>query len=272
VSAINTSTEVLGVKMDYPIMIAPTAGHSALHPDGELATHKGATAASSTPMIVSINTSYPIDKVAAAADGPLWFQLYSRDTPDANREIVQRAVGAGCRAIVLTADVQLHSHRERALHNRNLLRSATPRRTRPTPETPLTRYRISGQTPYIDWGIIGQLREMTKVPLLVKGILTAEDGAVAVERGFDGVIVSNHGGRYLDYAPSTLEVLAEIVDAVKGRIPVIVDSGFRRGADVAKALALVLEIVQRELVHTMKMIGGPTLASLDRSAVKTDFA
>jgi isopentenyl diphosphate isomerase/L-lactate dehydrogenase-like FMN-dependent dehydrogenase len=283
--------------MDYPLMIAPTAGHEQLHAEGELATHRGATSAAKTPMIVSINASYPIDKIAAAADGPLWFQLYARSTADANRELVERAVGAGCRAVVLTVDVQILSHRERLLRNRNLSRAPRRPLARPGAQTsPLTAYRIGGQTPYLDWSIIEQLRGITKVPLLLKGILTAEDARLAVERGVEGIVVSNHGGRYLDYAPSTLEVLPEIADAVAGRIPVLIDSGFRRGSDVAKALALgakavclgrvprwglgaygapgvqrVLEILQRELVMTMTQIGRPTLASLDRTAVRLDL-
>jgi isopentenyl diphosphate isomerase/L-lactate dehydrogenase-like FMN-dependent dehydrogenase len=287
--------------MDYPLMVAPTAAHTHLHPDGELATHRGATAAAATPMIVSNNAAYPIDKIAAAAEGPLWFQLYARDTLDANRDVVERAVGAGCRAVVLTADVQVHSHRERALHYRNLAPRVMTRRPRQrqdaAPEPVMSKYRVTGQTPFIDWNFIEQLRGFTKVPLLVKGILTMEDALLAVERGVDGIVVSNHGGRYLDYAPSTLEVLPEIADAVKGRIPVLIDGGFRRGSDVVKALALgakavcfgrpprwglgafgapgvqrVLEILQKEMVQTMSAIGRPTLASIDRSAVKTDFA
>jgi 4-hydroxymandelate oxidase len=300
VSAVNTSTEVLGIKMNYPMMLAPTAGHMQLHPDGELATHEGATRAAGTPMIVSNNASYPMDKIAATGDGPMWFQLYARDSPDANRDVVERAVAAGCRAVVLTADVQMYSHRERALHNRNLTRSLVQRRPRQRQDAkpdPLAKYKITGQTPFIDWTIFDQLRAITKVPLLVKGILTAEDALIAVERGLDGIVVSNHGGRYLDYAPSSLEVLPEIADAVKGRVPILIDGGFRRGSDVVKALALganavcfgrvprwglgaygspgvqrVLEILQKELVATMTAIGRPTLASLDRSAVRTDFA
>ena len=301
VSSVTTSTEILGIKMDYPIMVAPTAGHTQLHPDGELATHRGATGAAGTPMIVSINAGFPIDKIVEAAQGPLWFQLYARETADATREVVERAVGAGCRAVVLTADVQLQSHRERALHNRHLSRTTAARRQRARqdnePEPPLTKYRVTGQTPYIDWSIIEQLRAITKVPLLVKGILTTEDALLAIDRGVDGIVISNHGGRYLDYAPSTLEVLPEIADAVAGRLPVLIDGGFRRGSDIVKALALgakavcfgraprwglgaygapgvqrVLEILQKELVMTMTVIGRPTLASLDRTAVKTDFA
>lgn len=299
VSSVKTSTEVLGVKMDYPIMIAPTAGHAQLHPEGEIATHKGATAAAGTPMIVSTVASFPIDKIGAAADGPLWFQLYAADTEDRNRELVETAVAAGCKAITLTVDVQYTSHRERLLHNRHL--GAAPpgaadrARSRRAASAP-SPYGINGQTPYVDWKLIDQLRGFTKVPMLAKGILTAEDAALAVERGLDAIVVSNHGGRYLDYAPSTLEVLPEIVEAVKGRIPVLFDSGVRRGSDIFKALALgakavclgrvprwglgaygapgvqrVLEIMQAELVLTMAQAGRPSLDSIDRSAVRTNF-
>ena len=303
VSSVHTATEVLGTKMDCPILISPSAGHGQLHPEGELATHRGATAASKTPMIVSINMSFPIDKIAAAAGAPLWFQLYARDTVQANRELVERAQDAGCRAVVLTADVQYYSLRERQLHDRNL--SAAPlatagnrARTRPAGARaqPANAYGIRGQTPHLEWGIIEQLRTFTKVPLLVKGILTAEDARLAVERGVNGIIISNHGARYLDYAPSTLEVLAEIVDAVEKRIPVLIDGGFRRGSDILKALALgakavgvgrvprwglaaygapgverVLEILQRELVLAMAQAGRATLDSIDRTTVRTDF-
>jgi 4-hydroxymandelate oxidase len=301
VSAIDPSTEVLGMKMAYPLMIAPSAGHGQLHPNGELDTHRGATAASNTPMIISAVASFPVDKIAAAATGPLWFQLYARDTDEGNRELVENAQAAGCRAVTLTVDVQYTSHRERVLHNRNLtggvpagaLGSGARRRSE---QVPLTRYGTRGQTPYIGWTTIKQLRAYTKVPLLLKGILTGDDARLALDHGVDGVIVSNHGGRYLDYAPSSLEVLPEIVDAVRGRVPVLVDSGFRRGADIVKALALgakavclgrvprwglgaygapgvqrVLEIVQAEMVLAMAHIGRPTLASLDRTAVRTNF-
>ncbi|MBI3778367.1 MAG: alpha-hydroxy-acid oxidizing protein [Gammaproteobacteria bacterium] len=299
----NTSTEVLGTRMDYPIMVAPTAGHGQLHPEGELATHRGATAASKTPMIVSINMSFRIDKIAAAAEGPLWFQLYARDTAEANRELVEKAQAAGCRAVVLTVDVQYYSHRERVLHDRNLsgptaatAGSRARARGARSPGPPPNPYGVGGQTPYLEWGILEQLRAFTKVPLLLKGILTAEDARLAVERGVDGIIISNHGGRYLEYAPSTLEVLPEIVDAVEGRIPVLIDGGFRRGTDILKALALgakavglgrvprwglaaygapgvqrVLEILQAELVLAMAQAGRSTLNVINRTAVRTDF-
>jgi isopentenyl diphosphate isomerase/L-lactate dehydrogenase-like FMN-dependent dehydrogenase len=296
VSSVNTSVEVLGTKMDHPIMIAPTAGHAQLHPDGELATHRGATAAK-TLLIVSTVASYPIDKIAAAAEGPLWFQLYASETEDQNRELVENAQAAGCRAVTLTVDVQYNSHRERILHDRNLVGTSGPNRPRaPRRRTQPSPYAITAQAPHMDWKLIDQLRGFTKVPLLLKGILTGEDAQLAVERGVDGIVVSNHGGRYLDYAPSTLEVLPEIVEVVKGRIPVLIDGGFRRGSDVFKALALgakavcvgraprwglgaygdagvqrVMEILQTELVLAMGQAGRPTLDAIDRTAVGTNF-
>jgi 4-hydroxymandelate oxidase len=300
VSSVNTSTEVLGIRMDYPIMIAPSAGHGQLHPEGEMAMHQGATAAK-TPMIVSTVSSFPIDKIGAAATGPLWFQLYSENTEEGNRELVENAVAAGCKAVALTVDTQLNSYRERTLHDRHL--AAPPagggrggRRRNPLTAAPPNPYHLNFQTPWNDYKIIDQLRKFTKVPILLKGILTGEDAKTAVERGIDAIIVSNHGGRQLDYAPSTLEVLPEIVEAVNGRIPVLVDSGFRRGSDMLKALALgakavclgrvprwglgaygspgvqrIVEILQAELVLAMAQAGRPNLDSLDRTAVRTNF-
>ena len=200
----------------------------------------------------------------------------------------------------MTVDVQYTSHRERVLHDRHLAGASAagdrPRTRRRAAQVP-SPYSINGQAPYMDWRLIDQLRGFTKVPLLLKGILTAEDALLAVERGVDGIVVSNHGGRYLDYAPSSLEVLPEIVDAVKGRMPVLIDSGFRRGSDILKALALgakavclgrvprwglgaygaqgvqrVLEILQNELALAMAQAGRPTLDGLDRTAVRTHFS
>ncbi len=305
VSAVKTSTEVLGTKMAFPILIAPSASHGQLHPEGEMATHQAATAAANTPMIISINASFPIDKIAAAATGPIWYQLYARPTVDENRELLESAQAAGCRAVAVTADVQIGSLRERALHYRHLSgetggrargRAARGRQGGGQPQDPNAKYWVSGQTPWLDWKLMDAIRPYIKVPLLAKGILSAEAAKACVEHGLDGIIVSNHGGRELDYSPSTLEVLAEVVDAVQGRVPVIVDGGFRRGSDVLKALALgakavglgrvprwglaaygpagaqrVLEIIQTELLLAMAATGRPTLDSIDRSLVRTDF-
>ncbi|MGI8988234.1 MAG: alpha-hydroxy-acid oxidizing protein [Bryobacteraceae bacterium] len=290
-AAPRTATEILGTKMAFPLLVSPTAGHGALDPDGEMATHKGAAAASNTPMIVSNNSSFPFDKIAAAAAGPVWFQLYPKPALDANRQALDKAQEAGCRAVVVTVDQQATAS-ERSLHDRNLapIRRTSARSAPPNP------YRVPDYRLWYEWKFFDEIRPHVRVPLLAKGILTAEDARLCLEHGLDGIYVSNHGGRSLDYAPSTLEVLPEIVDAVQGRVPILLDSGIRRGSDILKALALganavcigrvplwglgafgaagvqrVLEILQAELVQAMSYAGRPTLASIDRSLATTNF-
>jgi len=287
---IRTATEILGTKMDFPIMVSPSAGHGMLHPDGELATYQGAAAASNTPYIVSNVSSFPFEKIAAAAKSPLWFQLYPKLELDDNREVLERVQAAGARAVVVTIDQQTNVH-ERILHDRNLTSATATRGT--ASKNP---YRLQESRLFYTWKLLEQIRRMVKVPMLAKGILTAEDAKQCVECGLDGVYVSNHGGRSLDYSPATLEVLPEIVDAVGAKVPVIFDSGVRRGADALKALALgaravclgrvprwglgaygaagvqrILEILQAELVQGMAYTGRPNLASIDRAIVRTDF-
>lgn len=297
-STIETATEILGTKLAFPLMVAPTAAHAQLHPQGELATHAGCTEAAGTPMIVSNNASFPMGQIAESAKGPLWFQLYPRQQVEASRQLIEEAQTAGARAIVVTVDQQ-SSYYERQLHDRHLggSRNQPGRRISSRgPAPPPNPYRIADGRLWYDWTFVEQIRPFVKVPILIKGIATGEDAKLCVEHGLNGIIVSNHGGRSLDYGPSTLEVLPEIVQAVEGRIPVLIDSGFRRGVDVFKALALgakavcvgrvsrwglgaygapgvqrVLEILQRELVAAMTQAGRPTLASIDSTAVKTDF-
>lgn len=287
-----TALELFKTKHDFPILISPTAGHLQLHPGGEGATHQGATAANTT-MIVSNVASSPIDQIAAAATGPLWFQFYPREDMTAARDTLERAQAAGCKAIVVTVDQQAPSF-ERDLHGRNL--GPIARRLAPRQPTAPNPYRIADRRLWYGWKYIDQIREIIKVPMLAKGILTGEDARRCVEHGLDGVYVSNHGGRSLDYAPSTLEVLPEIVDAVGGRVPVIFDSGVRRGTDILKALALgatavclgrvprwglgaygapgvqrVVELLQAELVQAMAATGCANLAAISRTLVRTDF-
>lgn len=293
-SSLSTATEVLGTKMAFPIMISPTAAQAALHPEGEMATYQGATAASNTPMIVSNVSSFPYEKIATAAKGPLWFQLYPKEELDDNREVLDRVQSAGCGAVVVTVDQQA-SYYERALHGRNLGMGPSRQRgsQRSAPRNP---YRVEESRLWYKWEFFDQIRPFVKVPIIVKGILTAEDARMCIERGLNAVYVSNHGGRSLDYGPSSLEVLPEIVDAVGGRVPVLFDSGIRRGTDVVKALALgasavclgrvprwglgaygsagvqrILEILQAEVAQAMKSTGRATVASIDRTAARTDF-
>jgi isopentenyl diphosphate isomerase/L-lactate dehydrogenase-like FMN-dependent dehydrogenase len=294
VGSVSTSTEVLGTKLEYPIMVAPSAGHVALHPEGEVATHVGCTAAANTTLISSHVASLPIEKITAAAKGPVWFQLYPRRELDYNRKVLESVQAAGCRAVVVTVDQQASSF-ERRLHDRNLL-GPTGRGPGPPAAAPRNPYGVADDRLWYEWKLFDDLRPFVHVPMLVKGIVTGEDARLCVEHGLDGIYVSNHGGRSVDYEPSTLEVLPEIVDAVKGKVPVIVDSGFRRGSDILKALALgasavcvsrpqrwglaaygapgverVLQILQTELRLAMATTGRPTLASIDKTLVRTYF-
>jgi isopentenyl diphosphate isomerase/L-lactate dehydrogenase-like FMN-dependent dehydrogenase len=284
--------------MPYPILVAPSAAQVPVHPEGEIAMYRGATAASNTPMILSHVTSTAVDKVAAAAKGPLWSQFYPQQDRAFGRKVLEEAQNAGCTAVVVTVDQQA-SHYERSEHNRNL--GGGPRRAgrgsaaQQEPSGP-ARYRVSQARLWYTWNYLDELRKIVKVPLLVKGILTADDALLCLEHGVDGIIVSNHGGRSMDYGPSTLEVLPEIVAAVRGRVPVITDSGYRRGTDILKALALganavmlgraprwalgafgaqgvqrLLEITQRELVDATARAGRQTLASIDARIVITRF-
>ncbi len=295
ISSIQTATELLGTKMAFPIMAAPTSGHGLLHKEGELATHVGTTAASNTPYIVSNASSLPIDKIAACATGPVWFQLYPRPSVDATREILEKAQAAGCAAVAITMDQQA-SYYERAAHLRHL--TEDPRTAGTPPRRPTTKnpYRVPDGRLWYNWKFLDEIRPFVKVPFVAKGILTAEDAELCIEHGMNGIYISNHGGRSLDYGPSTLEVLPEIVSAVRGRVPIMIDSGFRSGTDILKALALganvvtvgraarwglgafgdagvqkVFEILQGELVMAMAQTGRPTLASIDRTLVRTRF-
>jgi isopentenyl diphosphate isomerase/L-lactate dehydrogenase-like FMN-dependent dehydrogenase len=296
VSSIQTATEILGTKMAYPIMIAPSSAHGSLWPEGEMATHKGATAASNTTMIVSNVATFPLDKIAAAATGPLWFQLYPRQDIDGSRQTIESAQASGCKAIAMTVDQQA-SYYERIMHDRHLAGPPLPGGIGGRQPRTRNPYHVPEARLWYSWKYVEQIRPFLKVPLLAKGILTSDDAKACVEHGLDGIIVSNHGGRSLDYGPSTLEVLPEIVDAVQGKIPVLIDSGFRSGSDILKALAIgakavclgrtirwglasygalgvqrVLEILQAELVQAMADTGRPTLASIDHTLVRTHFA
>jgi 4-hydroxymandelate oxidase len=301
-SRVDLSCEILGTRMKFPIMIAPTATQVPLHPDGEMGMHRAATESSNTPMIVSHNTSTSVDRIASAAKGPLWWQFYPSQSLAASREILDSALTAGCTAVVVTVDQQA-SYYERSQQDRNLGGRGAGRGGRggapaasSTPAAGPARYRLQPGRLWYTWQYLDEIRRMLNVPLLVKGILTAEDATLCVEHGVDGIIVSNHGGRSMDYGPSTLEVLPEIVAAVNHRIPVLTDSGYRRGSDILKALALgadavllgratrwalgafgapgvqrLLEIFQQELVHAAAGAGRSNRASIDRSIVRTRF-
>ena len=295
--AVNTATDVLGLRMACPILIAPSTNQRDLHPDGDAAMYQGATAAG-IPMIVVGGSSVPISKIAASADGPRWSQVYPVQDLTAAREQIESFQAAGARAIVVTIDQQ-SSRYERDLHDRNLGGVARARDSVPRSSAPArgpARYRVDPRRLWYSWKYLDDIRPFIKGPMVIKGVTTADAARTCVAHGADGIIVSNHGGRGMDYLPSTLEVLPEIVDAVGGRMPVLVDSGFRRGSDLVKAIALganavclgraprwglgafgpagvqrLLEIIQAEFREAMAATGRTTLAALDRTAVRTHF-
>ena len=236
------STTVLGEEISLPVMVAPAGGHTRAHPDGELATARGA-GMSNTLMQLSTSSSYSLEEVSEAATGPLWFQLYHRGY-DLTEMLVHRAEEAGFKAVCLTVDTPATSPKERDLRNRYLRgyeqgnfrgMDLPPSVLGGTDETP--GWDVS-QVPVLTWQELEWLRSLTSLPLVLKGIRTAEDAHIAVESGVDGMQVSTHGGRQLDMTLGAIEMVPEIVDAVKGRAEVYVDSGVRRGSDVVKALAL----------------------------------
>ena len=263
VSKLDLSLELFGSRIEMPILIAPTGGHQQAHPEGELATVKAAGAAK-TIMVVSSNSSYPIDKIGGAATGPFWFQLYVGPDKDATREKVERALAAGAKAICWTVDGPYQSHRERLLRDRVTTSGPAPQAGRRRSMVQPARYRLESQfLAQITWPFLKELQTYAKVPVLIKGILTAEDARLAVENGAAGIVVSNHGARYLDTAPSTIEALPDIVDAVQGKIPVLIDGGFRRGTDVIKALAIGAKAV---------LVGRPPLWGLGAFGTAGSFA
>ncbi|MBL8213167.1 MAG: alpha-hydroxy-acid oxidizing protein [Bryobacterales bacterium] len=295
------STTLFGTKIGMPVLVAPTAGHQLAHPDGEEATAKAA-AASKTIMCVSSVASLPFEKIAQATDAPKWWQLYPREDDESTEARVRAAVAAGYKAVILTVDAPYNSHRERLLRNREAgqvpgqgaaTTTSAPRRRRGAAETAHP-YRLQpALVAAWDWTYVKRVKDWAKVPVLVKGLLTAEDAGLAKEHGADGIVVSNHGGRYLDYAPSTIEVLPEILKEVNGRMPVLIDSGFRRGTDILKALALganavlvgrpplwglgafgqagvekVLQMLESELALAMGLAGQTTIQGLRPSLVR----
>lgn len=265
------------VSEDFPVMISPTAFHKLAHPDGELAT---ARALSGTTLVSSMASTVPIADVVAAATGPVWFQLYVQPDMAVTEALVRRAEQAGCRALVVTADSPVFGrHRRDLAHGFHDLPPGLAAENmrdlvEPGPRT-------IAMSPTVSWEHIDRLREMTALPLWVKGILHPRDAELAVGHGVAGIVVSNHGGRQLDLVPAALDALPAVVDAVAGRVPVALDGGVRSGGDIALALALgasavgigrpvlwglaadgdqgvrrVLDVLRDEFLHVLTLCGG----------------
>ena len=288
VATVDTRVTLLGRDLAFPILLAPTAYHRVLHPEGELETARGAGAAGVT-WIVSMSTTTAIADIARAATSPLWFQLYFQSDPGFTREVVHQAEAAGCEALCLTVDSPIIGPRNRQARARF--------RLPPDVATPHL-YDIGHRKQEImdprrvpaTWKDVEWLRAFTKLPVILKGILDPDDAELAIQSGAEGIVVSNHGGRNLDTAPASVDVLPEVVDRVQGRIPLLVDGSVQRGTDVLKALALgaiavligrpycyalsvaggagvsrVVEILRSELEAAMMLTGVADLTRIDRS-------
>jgi isopentenyl diphosphate isomerase/L-lactate dehydrogenase-like FMN-dependent dehydrogenase len=277
-------TTLLGTAVGMPILIAPTAFHCLAHPDGECETVQAAGRAGAL-MVVSTSSTRSLEDVASCAAGPLWFQLYVHNRRQAE-QLIDRAVKAGYRALVLTVDSPRWGHKERAIR----------RGFRLPPD--MHKANFVGEEPTevdvsLTWESLAWLRSLSSLPIVLKGVLTADDAELAVEHGIAGIVVSNHGGRQLDGVSASIEALPEVVEAVDKRCEVYLDGGIRRGTDVLKALALgaravlvgrpilwglaaggahgvchVLGLLRAELERAMILAGRPTLGSIDRSLVR----
>ncbi len=247
ISRRDLTTTVLGEEISMPILVAPTAFHQMAHPEGEVATARAAGEAG-TVMILSTLSTCSLEDVLAEASGPVWFQLYIYKDRGATLSLVERAESAGCRAIAVTVDAQIWGHRERDTRNRfrlpkgmsmkNLAPSGKGKFPAGKGGSGLARYVTWQFDQALTWKDIEWICAHTRLPVVLKGVLHPEDARLAADHGAAGVIVSNHGGRQLDTVPATVDVLAEIVAAVDGRVEVFVDGGIRRGTDVVKAIAL----------------------------------
>ena len=251
VQDIDTSTRVLGEPLSLPLLLAPVPYHRLADPDGERATARAAAEAGIL-MVLSAMSTVAIEAVAEAAAGPRWFQMYIYPQREFTQRLVKRAETAGFTAICLTVDTPYLGRRERDIQNLlqfpptifpvNFLDAVAVRESTPG-ESAVAAQEASALSPSVTWEDVAWLRSITSLPVVLKGILAAEDAKIAAEHGVAGIIVSNHGGRQLDGVPAPIDVLPEIVEAVAGRVPILVDGGVRRGTDVLKALALGAEAV-----------------------------
>ena len=301
VEKLDTSVELFGTKWETPIFLCPVSAMKAFHPDGEVAVARAA-AKKHHLQILSTVASSSVEEVTAARGAPVWQQLYPTNDWSVTRAIIKRAEAAGSPALVFTVDLHENSNRETiakakrvddrecsACHESGFTGYA---RTKPMFDG-LDVSKVTGlHPPSLTWDFVKRLRDSTKMKLLLKGIVTREDAEIAVNHGVDGIVVSNHGGRAEESLRPTIECLPEVVEAVKGKIPVLLDGGIRRGTDVFKALALgatavgfgrpqgwglaafgqsgveaVLGILRRELEIIMRQAGTPSVRSITRASI-----
>jgi isopentenyl diphosphate isomerase/L-lactate dehydrogenase-like FMN-dependent dehydrogenase len=301
VSKTDTTVTLFGKTWETPIFLCPVSGHRVYNPQGELATARAAQAKKHLQMLSTMTTT-PVEEVNAARGEPVWFQLYTRPAWSQTRELVKRVEAAGCPALVFTVDLfggrnaelfsrvqQRNQQQCGACHKGSPLTDLT---NRPMVNALASGPDIKPEIATPTWEYIKRLKDTTSMRILVKGIVTREDAELAMQHGVDGVFVSNHGGRADNTMRSTIDCLADVVAGVKGRAPVFVDSGFRRGGDIFKALALgatavgvgrpyiwgltafgqegvetVLDILRRELQLVMRQSGVTSIKAITRNHI-----
>ncbi|MQF82637.1 alpha-hydroxy-acid oxidizing protein [SAR202 cluster bacterium AD-802-E10_MRT_200m] len=290
VSSIDTSTTILGHKVRIPLLLAPIGSQQVFTPEGAIAATKAANEFGALDVISSV-AEPSLEEIAAAADNPKIFQLYLHGDWEWTKSMLARIESSGYSALCITVDTARPSRRDRTMLARwspraNFLASGS-----------LNSHQVSGgkygaNASTVTWETIDRIKELIKIPLIIKGVATAEDAALALNHNFDMVWVSNHGGRQLDHGLGTIDTLPEIVDAIKGKVPIIVDGGIQRGTDILKSIALgadavaigklqcwglaaagseglvrVLEILEDELICAMALLGVTSMDELSSEYV-----
>ena len=297
VSSVSTATTVLGTPVSMPALVAPMAFQQIAHEEGEVAMARGAAAADTLMCVSTVATSTPADIAAAAPDAPRWLQIYVFRDREVSDDVIAQALESGFTALVLTADLPVYGIRHREARTG----FEAPEDDVPALVSARARggeteghHTLSLLESGLEWDYVTELRERWNVPVIVKGLVTAEDADLACQYGASGVVVSNHGGRQLDGAIASLEALPEVVDAVSGRAEVYLDGGVRRGTDVVMALALgaravlvgrpalyglafggskgveqVLEILREEIENALALLGCRSPDEVTASHVST---
>lgn len=302
VTARDSSVTVLGQKISFPVILGPVACLRRFHPEGELAAARAAGGAG-TIHVLSTGCCYSLEEVARAALGPLWFQLYAYRDRGITKALIERAESAGYAAICLTVDVPVAGKKERDLRNnyiypaellyKSMANTGFTAQELDSQVDRLPAFAAEALTVSLTWDYLAWLQSITRLPFLLKGVLSAEDAARAATHGIKGIVVSNHGGRQLDGTPSPINVLPEIFEAVEGRAEIFLDSGIRRGTDVLKALALgakavllgrpyvwalaaagqdgvcqALDILRNEFDNAMALTGCSRVSDINRSLIR----
>ena len=300
VTHIDMSVELFGQRYASPILLCPVGAQQSFHPEGEVAAARAAKTKNQL-QILSTVANYSVEDVSKARGAPIWFQLYPTTSWDVTLGMIKRAEHAGCTALALTVDVPArnlepsarfdreHNSLCQACHEAGVVGAYKAKHMFDGVELKGVNMTVAGLT----WDYVDKLKQATTMKVLVKGVVTREDAARALAHGADGIIVSNHGGRADETLRGSIDSLPEVLEAVNGRVPVVVDSGFRRGTDVFKALALgakavgigrpyiwglgafgqpgverVLDILNRELEIVMKQMGTTSLAKITRSSLQ----